>query len=105
MPRYYAIDGDQIRFAGTPDTSYTANLTYYARIPALSEADQTNWLLENHPDAYLYGSLIHSAPYIREDERIVTWLGGFQKALDDIRMADARETYGGPLRARIRAIG
>jgi hypothetical protein len=104
-PRYYTIDGGELRFGGSPDTDYTANLTYYARIPALSDAAPTNWVLQYHPDAYLYGSLIHSAPYLREDERIPTWLAGWGKAIQDIQAADARESYGGRLRARIRPIG
>lgn len=104
-PVYYSIEGGELRFAGSPDTAYTANLTYFARIPALSEDNPTNWVLEYHPDAYLYGSLIHSAPYLREDERIPTWLAGWGKALQDIQISDSRESYGRSLRARIRPIG
>ena len=36
---------------------------------------------------------------------MVMWAAGWDKALNDIRSADARESYGGTLRARIRPIG
>ncbi len=30
----------------------------------------TNWLIEDYPDVYLYGSLIHAAIYLKDDERL-----------------------------------
>ena len=72
-PSYYAHIGGNFEFYPTPDTTYTGELIYTAKIPALSDANTTNWLLDEAPDAYLYGSLIQSAPYLVEDARIAVW--------------------------------
>jgi hypothetical protein len=56
-PVYFAHNGTDIELFPTPSTSYTGEITYYAKITALSADADTNWLLTNNPDVYLYGSL------------------------------------------------
>ena len=69
-PIYYSIVGENMEFVRTPDSAYTASIMYYKRITALSADGDTNWLLTNHPDIYLYGTLLQSAPFLMFDERI-----------------------------------
>lgn len=71
-PQYWTIVGGCIQVLPQPSATYTGELTYYAKIPALA-SNSTNWLLTLAPDAYLYGSLVQAAPYLMEDERVVTW--------------------------------
>jgi hypothetical protein len=73
QPRFYAHRAGDFEFYPTPDDTYTGELLYLARIPALSDSQTTNWLLTYHPDAYLYGAAVHSAPYLKDDERLVMW--------------------------------
>lgn len=72
-PSFYAHVGGQFEFYPTPDGTYSSDLLYYAKLSALSDSNTTNWLLSEAPEVYLYGSLLHSAPYLQEDERIQTW--------------------------------
>ena len=73
-PIYYSIMQNNIEFSPVPDGDYTIEIVYYQKVPALS-VFSTNWLLTDHPDAYLYGTLMHSAPYLQADERIGVWAG------------------------------
>jgi hypothetical protein len=86
-PQIYTLAGNTLQFYPTPDQSYTAELTYYAKIPSLALAS-TNWLLTEHPDAYLFGSLMQSAPYLVDDERIGTWGALFNATLEAIEMSN-----------------
>ena len=88
-PRIYSVEGLQLRFFPTP-SSGTADLQYYQRIPALSDSNTTNWLLVRAPDAYLYGALVHSAPYLQEDARIATWGQLYDRAIDRLQRASDR---------------
>jgi len=101
-PVYFAHNGTDIELFPTPSTSYTAEITYYARMTALSADGDTNWLLTNHPDVYLYGSLVHTAPYLKDDARIVIWSGLLDQALDQIENESAAARFGSPLRMRMR---
>jgi hypothetical protein len=104
-PYYYAMTGSQFELYPVPDGTYAGELVYFAKIPALSDAATTNWLLTNAPDAYLYGALLHSAPYLKDDARIQLWAGLYQSAIDGLNISseDARHSGTG-LRMKIRSI-
>lgn len=105
-PRYFSIVGSQIRTVPLPDSSYTAELTYYAKLTKLSGSVDTNWLLTAAPDVYLYGSLLQAAPYLKDDARIQVWATLYTSAMDDLQIADDRgATSGGALKARARTFG
>jgi hypothetical protein len=89
-PRFYALYGNQLRLNPAPDVGYEGELLYLAAIPSLSDVNPTNWLLQAHPDAYLYGALTQSAPYLRADDRLQTWGTLFTTILGDIEVADRR---------------
>ena len=94
-PKYYTLVADTIEVVPVPDTEYTIELTYYARITPLSDAVTSNWLLDNSPDAYLYGALVHSAPYLKDDSRIPVWVGLFEKSLSDLKAETERSEFSG----------
>mgnify|MGYP007073200166 CR=1 FL=1 len=100
-PTSYAITQGEIELYPTPDTDYDLEMYYYGEIPALSAAQTTNPILTYFPDAYLYGSLIHSAPFLGEDARMATWAALFQSAIDGIN-ADNEKAKTGSAGRRIK---
>lgn len=94
IPNAYAIVGSEIYIAPPPNGEYTYEINYFAKIPALS-TDGVNWLLTAHPDAYLYGALLHTAPYLKDDGRLATWGTLYGSALKAIEIADAKARWGG----------
>lgn len=104
-PKYYTIIGSQIEVIGAPDTSYTGQLTYYAKIPALSDSNTSNWLLAYAPDLYLYGALLESAPYLKDDERLAVWGQMYNDSKADIELADQRATVSSTPIVRARSLG
>lgn len=103
-PAYYAITAGEVEVYPTPDGTYDVELYYYARTPALSVADPTNWLLTYFPDAYLYSALVHSAPYLQEDARIQVWAALQQNAINAINAESEKSKFGGAgRRLKIRA--
>lgn len=96
VPRHYTIAGGCFVFWPipvapiAPAPAIQARIRGRERIPALSVSNPTNWLLTKHPDAYLYGSLLQSAPYVKDDARIQVWDGLFSQILADIESDDAR---------------
>ena len=102
-PETYALVGGEFEFFPTPDESYTGTLYYRATIPALSDSNASNWVLANAPDAYLYGSLIASAPLLQEDARLATWQTLYGDAVGAFNLDGERGKFsGGGLRKRIR---
>ena len=106
-PYYFTTIGgsaNQLEVLRSPDDTYTASIIYYTRIPAL--ADGTNWLLTNHPDIYLFGTLVEAEPYLKNDERMPLWTSRLDKALSDLRLQGQRERHtASGLRMRSVALG
>lgn len=90
-PIFFSIVGETLEVLPNPNgTAYTTELLYYQKIPALSDSNTTNWLLTNHPDVYLFGTLKQSAPYLKNDERLTVWSALYQQAVEELRVQDDR---------------
>jgi hypothetical protein len=92
-PMYFALVGNQIEVLPPPDTGYTAELTYVATLAKLSDSNASNWILERHPDVYLYGSLLQAAPYLRDDERVGLWTPLYAQAIEDMILQNERAAF------------
>lgn len=102
-PQFYAVVDGAFEVYPTPDADYTVELVYYEAIPDL-QVNNTNWLLTNYPDAYLYSSLIHSAPYLQEDQRTAVWNTLYLNSVSAINLEGERaRTSGSGRRIQIRS--
>lgn len=101
-PLFYSILGGQIELCPNPDANYTIEMVYRLDIPALSLTNPTNWLLTLAPDLYLYGTLLETSPYIKDDARIATWGTGVKAVMDSLNSAEETKAFNaGPIVAQI----
>jgi hypothetical protein len=104
QPLFFSIFGSEMELCPTPDQNYTIEMVYRRVIPDLAD-NSTNWLLQLAPDLYLYGALLESAPYIKEDERLQTWGLGFKTALDGLNNLGLTSTFNaGPMNMRVSGV-
>lgn len=90
-PQGYVVVGDTaMLIGGQGGLDYT--LTYFQSIPSVASAP--NWLVLREPGLYLYGSLAHSAPFLRNDERIVVWAGLAKAIREGMQSQDDMARYG-----------
>lgn len=104
-PMGFVIVGKNLEIVPATSEPLPIKMVYYRRVPALTPEAPSNWLLEEHPDCYLYGSLIHSAPYLRDDERIATWGQLSGAIVESMLQASERARFSGSrlkTRARLR---
>jgi len=103
LPTTFTILGDTLRFSPKPDATYTAVMNYFKKFPALSSTVSTNFILQNHPAIYLYGSLFHAANFLGgiNPQQIQTWQQMFATALERLELNDREDEYNGsPLQVR-----
>lgn len=106
MPRWYCIVGNAIRLAPVPDQQYVVEIIYYAKMPSLAENAQTNWLLADHPDIYLYGALVGASRYLKADPRVAMWKAAADEAIEELTDSNDGGEHGGqPRRATFRPYG
>ena len=79
----YTIADMSLRIYPAPTVAGTLTLKvlYYARIPELDSPGDTNWLLDAHPDVYLFGSLVEAAGFLHDDARMAVWDSRLQQAI------------------------
>ena len=105
-PRFYSHVRGEFELFPTPDEDTDFELLYYQKIPALSDSNATNWLLDYAPDVYLYGSLVHSAPYLKDDERLNVWAQLYSAAVVQLNAQSERvKNSGSGIRLNIRGLG
>lgn len=55
--------------------------------------ESTNWLLTDYPDVYLYGSLIHAAIYLKDDERLALFSQMYGAAVQRVNASSDEAEY------------
>jgi hypothetical protein len=101
-PTHHAMAAGRFQLYPAPGAGFTAQLLYHAKIDALVNDSDTNWLLDDAPDVYLYGALSASAPFLRDDERLALWSSLYGTAVEAINIESEASRFSGPLRLKIR---
>lgn len=105
-PEFYCHVRGEFELYPTPSEDTDFELLYYQKISSLGDSNASNWLLEYAPDVYLYGSLLHSAPYLQEDARLAVWAQMYSAAVQNLNAQSERvKNSGTGIRLNIRGLG
>jgi hypothetical protein len=94
IPLYFARLGTNFIFGPYPDSAYTLNGIYYARLTAISGSG-VNALFTANPDLYLMACLAEAEMLIGRDPRIAIWDAKYQRILADVNGEDKTEDQSG----------
>ena len=95
VPVYIAREGTSFIFGPFPDSTYDVRGIYYAKLPALSDSNTTNWFIDNAPDLLLYASLLEAAVFIEDDENALKYGTLYVNRKKEIQDQDDQENYSG----------
>ncbi len=93
-PNFFTVIGDEIQLDRTPDGEYTLEIQYYRKATPLSESNQTNDILTNHPSIYLFGALSALNAYALDTEQQAKYENMFINAIKGANKADKKGRYG-----------
>ena len=92
---YYTIIAGQIQVA-PPADDQVLEVVYYQRLPELKEDDDTNWLTEKNPDAYIFGLCTEISAFAKDPMQFEVWKQRFNEAMIDITREDQVTRWSGP---------
>ncbi len=92
IPAGYAIVGSTINVRPVGDGNLT--ITYYGKIPSLTPANPTNWLLEKAADAYLFAVVEEIAIWERDVDKAGAAVQLKMQALSGLKIGDERSRWG-----------
>jgi hypothetical protein len=76
-------------------------LDYIARLVHLSDNLPTNWLLTNHPDLLVFGTMEDINSFINNEKQEAKWAGKFSGGIEELDVENAfSQTGGTPLQIR-----
>ena len=112
QPTFYSIVGGEMELSPFPDNAAllaqpmpNIELAYYQRLNLGMNDTDTNNVLSLYPSCYIYGSLIHAAPFLRDDARVQTWATLYNNAVTGANAEHERSrTQGSRLRAQYRRL-
>src|SRR5580765_203007 len=99
-PFKYTLHGNELRLGPGPSGAVQIEILYQIGVPPLSDAQPTNWLLQEHPDAYLFGVLVEAEAFIGHDERALAWGQRRELCFASIEQADRKARWAGQLTIR-----
>lgn len=92
-PVQFTVIDTEILVSPLADQDYTLEAVVEGPFLALSGTQPSNYILDDYPDVYLYGALVESAPYLKEDERLATWQQRYDRALAELELAQLQNDW------------
>lgn len=93
-PKAFTIEGENLVFGPTPDSTYAGKLLYWQGFASFSDDSDTNWLLSNAPGLLLYGALLEASAYFsRPVADAMQWALRYDSLIEDIKESDNRDRF------------
>ena len=101
IPNFYTILANEVSLGPIPSSVMEVEMLFYKKFDNLATPttsgypDSVNWLIENAPDIYLYGSMLEAEPFIMNDERVPLWSQALQQGVSDLQEQDNKDRHSG----------
>lgn len=95
IPESYLILGSGLSIRPVDSSADDVVLYYWQKLPALSDSQITNWLLNEYPDLYLFGSLVESCAFGEHDDYLQVWRDRRDAIMQDL-VSMNHQTQGEP---------
>lgn len=92
---YYTIIAGQLQICAPGDDDML-EITYYQLVPPLNEDSDSNWLSDQHPQAYIFGLAAEITAFAKDDVAFQAYDMRFKETLADITQDDAVTRWSGP---------
>lgn len=100
QPRYFSMVGSvgnapQFRFSPSPGGSYAAVLDYYATLTDFALDADTNWILDDFPQLYLWGACYHGHVYLKDPQSAGQMKMLYDDEMARVKLAGSKQRWGG----------
>lgn len=92
-PQGYVVEGEYIVF-GSVDQAYSAKALYYRGLAAFSSSSDTDWVLTNRPNIYIYKCLSVAFRQLGQPANAAMWEASYVDARDNLKRAELLDRYG-----------
>lgn len=94
QPRFFTVVGTELEFDRVPDSAYTIQIQYYKKPDPITEDNQTNVIITDYPNIYLFAVLHQVFLYSQDVEESAVYAGKMQDAIKGANKADKKARFG-----------
>jgi hypothetical protein len=94
QPRFFTVVGTELEFDRVPDSAYTIQIQYYKKPDPITASNQTNIVITDYSNIYLYGALHQLFLWSEDLDEAVKYAGKFQDAIKGANKADKKARFG-----------
>ena len=87
-PCFFTIQGGELSFDIIPDIEYTVTFNYFAKFTPLTPSNQTNIVLDEYPNIYLFGALRHAFRRAQDTNQYIIYTEDFTSAIESANLAE-----------------
>lgn len=96
QPTHFARIGTEIVLWPAPGDAYTASLRYYQNLSGALVGDvDTNAVLTDAEDLYIYAAMVEAMPFLAKDERSSLWASYLATGIEMLNSEDTKTQYSG----------
>lgn len=96
QPKYYCdYNYNSWLIVPTPDQAYPYEIAYYETPQLIDNTVSTNFLTTNAPEVLLYATLLETASFLKDDERVPVWQTYYNLAREALSNEDIARIYDG----------
>jgi hypothetical protein len=95
---YFTINGNEFSVLGGDGKAY--ELLYLAQITALSADGDSNWVLANASNVYLWGGCKYGCLFLRDPEGAGGYAALYDRAISQLNKREREAKYAGPIVVR-----
>ena len=92
-PQVYSMIGKNVEIAPYSE-GIELRIIYYKAFPFFTNDEDTNSILEQFPDLYLYGTLIEANKFIQDAEQRMVAIEFYQTERETVNMEETSSRYG-----------
>ena len=70
-------------------------MLYMQRLVELVEDDDSNWLLDSHPDIYLAAAMVEILLHLKAPDAAAVWEGRLTSGLEELVVSSRRRRFSG----------
>lgn len=97
----YTIIANQLHIVPDQGNS-VVEIVYYQKLLPLGAENESNWLSESYPDAYLNAIMSEIELFVKNGDAFKLWTVRFNEVMAEIGMNDMKERWSGtPLQTRV----
>ena len=104
QPRFFSVIGNEIEFDRVPDTAYTIQIQYYKKPDPITLTNQTNSVLTNHANIYLFGALHQLFLWSEDDQEAIKYFAKMQSVIRGANKAAKKARYGAAPYMRVEGV-